>query len=78
MYSMIRNLESIKERRYRMFLSSQNQTQSNNNVNTQNTIMRQAGVQSRGRPMMSTNRRSISMIGISSYKSSGGGCGCGS
>lgn len=77
MYSMIRNLDAIKERRYRIIT---NQIQYHNQV--QNNITRQpsitTSVQSRGLQMVSPNKRTISMIGISSYKSSGSGCGCGS
>lgn len=78
MYNMIRNLESVNQRRYKMFLSSQLLPYQQTSVNQQNNIMKQTGIQTRGKPLMSTNKRTMSMVGITGYKSSGGGCGCGS
>lgn len=80
MFNMIRNLEAVKERRYRMFLSQQSRQslpQSTPNQPSTNVITNQR-IQPRGKPMMLTGRRTMSMAGISGFQRTGSGCGCGS
>ena len=76
---MIRNLDAIKEQRYRTFIASrQRQIQSHNQDQKSNSVLSQRGIHSRGQPLMTTGRRTFSMFSVSSFKSSGSGCGCGS
>ncbi len=75
MYNMIKNLDSIKENRYRMFIANRQNTQI---IKTQPQTQFQQVIRPRGQPMLTTGRRSMSMVGITGFKSSGSGCGCGS
>lgn len=80
MFNMIRNLEAVKERRYRMFLSQQSRQslpQSTSNISSTNMMTNQR-IKPRGQTMMVTGRRTMSMSGISGFQRTGSGCGCGS